>query len=56
MNRIQIRFIKDALDNLDKLNDWEQNFIDSISDKDDNCKLSSAQNKTLNKISQKIQD
>ena len=53
-NRLQIKFIKDALDNQDKLNEWEVDFINSIAEKDDNHELTEKQNATLNKISQKL--
>jgi hypothetical protein len=53
-NRIQIKFIKDALDSPEKLNEWEVDFIDSLADKDDNYELTEKQNTILNRISQKI--
>lgn len=56
MNKVQKRFIKDALDAEHKLNGWEIGFINSLADKDDDYKISDDQNEILNQISQKIQD
>ena len=53
MNRIQKRFIKDAIDDPEPLSDWEQEFIDSLAQKDDDYELSEKQNHILNRISQK---
>ena len=55
-NRVQIRFIKDALDSEEKLNDWERGFIDSLAEKDDSYILSDTQNDMLNKIQRVVQD
>ena len=61
MNRIQIQFIKDALDQEHKLSEWESEFINDLADKDEEYKkkgvdltLSSKQNEILNRISQKL--
>ena len=56
MNRVQRKFIKDALDSHEKLSDWENQFISDLADKPDDYELSEKQNKVLNRISQKIQD
>ena len=53
-NRVQIRFIKDALDSEEKLNDWERGFIDSLADKDDSYVLSDRENYKLNQLQGKI--
>ena len=53
-NRIQRKFISDALDNPDRLTDWENGFIDDLADKDDDHELSEKQNEILNRISQKL--
>lgn len=54
MNRVQIRFIKDALDQPEKLNDWENGFIDNLAEKPDDYELSDTQNKKLNEIQRKL--
>lgn len=54
MNRVQIQFIKDALDNEDLLSDWESGFINSLADNEDDYELSDKQNEILNRISQKV--
>ena len=55
-NKLQSKFIKDCLDNLDKLNEWENDFINSIADIPDNKELSVRQNHTLNKCIKKVND
>jgi len=54
MNRVQIKFIKDALDCEHALSEWEAEFINSLADKPEDYELSSKQNEILNRISQKI--
>lgn len=54
MNRIQIQFVKDALDQPENLTDWENNFVSDLADKPDDYQLSEKQNAVLNKISQKL--
>ena len=54
MNRVQIRFIKDALDNEYKLNEWEREFINNLAEKDDSHELSEKQNEVLNRIQRKV--
>lgn len=54
MNRVQIRFVKDALDQEHKLNDWENKFINDLAEKPDDYVLSDKQNDALNKIQRKL--
>ncbi len=55
MNRVQLKFIEDALDQDDKLTAWECDFVTDIADKGDDYELSEKQNEVLNRISQKLQ-
>ena len=50
----QAQTIKKAINNKDKLNDWENGFIATLSRKQDDYELSDKQVKTLNKIGQKL--
>lgn len=54
MNRVQIRFIKDALGQPEKLTEWENNFINDLADKPESYELSEKQNATPNKIQRKL--
>lgn len=54
MNRVQIRFIKDALDQPDKLSEWEWEFINNIADNEEDYQLSEKQNAILNRIQRKL--
>lgn len=54
MNGYQKKRIIEALDNPDKLTDWEYDFIDSLSNHDDDYELSEKQNSILNRISEKM--
>lgn len=54
-NKIQRKFILDALDNPEVLSDWEYDFINNLADRDDDYELSEKQNAVLNRISQKLQ-
>ena len=54
MNRVQIKIIKDALEYPELLDEWEHNFVDFISDKEDDYELSEKQSHALNAISQKL--
>lgn len=54
MNRVQIRFIKDALDQPHNLTDWENEFINNLAEKGDDYVLSDKQNAVLNKIQRKL--
>ena len=53
-NRVQIVFIKDAMEEPEKLNDWENEFIDSIAELDEKKELTAKQATILNRISQKL--
>lgn len=54
MNRVQIRFIKDALDQEHKLTEWESQFINDLAEKPDDYELSEKQNSILNRIQGKL--
>lgn len=54
MNRVQIRFIKDALDQPEKLSDWENQFISDLAEKPESYELSEKQNAVLNRIQRKL--
>jgi len=61
MNRSQAKFLEDALDMKDQLNDWEQGFLDSLNKQQQSAeesgimyRLSYKQNLMLNKIVGKI--
>lgn len=53
MNKVQIQFIKEALDQEHELNDWESQFINDLADKGDDYELSEKQNEVLNRIQRK---
>ena len=54
MNRVQQRFVKDALDQPEKLTDWEYDFINSIAEIPDDRELTERQNAILNRIQRKL--
>ena len=57
MNGYQRKRILEALDNEDKLTDWEWDFINSLANKEEersDYDLSDKQNEVLNRISQKF--
>lgn len=54
MNRVQIKFIKDALDQPENMTDWEYDFINDIAEKGDDYVLSDKQNAILNRIQSKL--
>lgn len=54
MNRIQKKFICDALDSEHMLSEWESQFINDLAERPDDYELSNKQNEVLNRISQKI--
>lgn len=54
MNRIQTKFVSDAMDYEERLTEWELQFINDLADKPENYELSDKQNSVLNRISQKI--
>lgn len=53
-NRVQIKFIEDALDQDHKLSAWECDFIESLSNLPEDKPLTDRQNEILNRISQKL--
>lgn len=54
-NRVQRQIIVDALDNQDKLSEWEYEFIQDIANYPDHRDLSPKQNTVLNRIGTKIE-
>lgn len=54
MNRIQKKFVLDALDYEERLSEWELGFINDLAEYGDDRELSEKQNTILNRISQKI--
>ena len=54
MNRIQRKFVTDAMDNEEILTAWEIEFINNIASYDDDRELTDKQNEILNRISQKV--
>lgn len=54
MNKVQIKFINDAMDNDHLLSEWEFNFINDLAQKDEDYELSEKQNAVLNRIIDKI--
>jgi len=53
MNKIQTKFVIDAIEDPSKLTDWEYDFINTLADRDEDYELSPKENKILNIISQK---
>ena len=54
MNRMQRSFLKLALQNLHKLDDWERDFVRKLSTRGDEYELSEKQNSKLNKINSRV--
>lgn len=54
MNRVQIKFVKDALDQDYKLTDWENQFINDLAEKPEGYELTEKQNAILNRIQKKL--
>ena len=54
MNKFQTRIVLDAIDQPESLSDWENEFIDSLAQKEENYVASTKQNETLNKIRHKL--
>lgn len=54
MNKIQARFIKDAMEYEDHLSEWESQFINSLAEKPDDYELTDKQNDILNRIADKV--
>lgn len=53
MDRVQRKFIKDALDCEHDLTEWEAKFINDLAEKPDDYELSDKQNEILNRIQRK---
>jgi hypothetical protein len=53
MNKVQIQFVKDALDQPEKLTPWEFDFINDLADREE-FPLSDKQNAVLNRIQRKL--
>ena len=47
MNRIQSKFVSDAMDYEERLSEWELQFINDLADKPDDYELSDKQNSPL---------
>lgn len=57
MNRVQRRFVLDALDQEHKLTEWESHFINDLAERDEqdpDRQLSDRQNEVLNRIQRKL--
>ena len=57
MNRIQRKFVIDALDQEHKLSEWESRFINDLAERDEqnpDYVLSAKQNEILNRIQRKL--
>ena len=54
MNKVQIKFIKDALDQEENLSEWEGKFINDLAEKSDRYELTKKQNEVLNRIQRKL--
>lgn len=57
MNRIQRKFVIEALDQEHKLSEWESQYINDLAERDEKSPdyaLSDRQNETLNRIQRKL--
>lgn len=54
MNRVQVKFVEDAIEKEDKLSEWEREFIDNLYHKPTDYELSEKQNQILNRITSKL--
>lgn len=54
MNKVQKRFVLEALDNEYKLSEWESQFVNDLAEKPDDYELSEKQNAVLNRIQNKV--
>lgn len=54
MNRVQKKFVLDALDQEHKLSAWESDFINDLAELPDDYELSEKQNHILNRIQGKL--
>lgn len=58
MNRIQRKFVLDALDQEHLLTEWESQFVNDLAERDEDQpdrQLTDRQNEVLNRISRKLQ-
>jgi hypothetical protein len=53
MNKVQIKFLEEALDNEEHLTEWEAGFINNLVGKEERD-LSEKQNEVLNRIQKKL--
>ncbi len=56
MNRFQQKIINDAIEDPEPLTDWEYDFVNDLAENWGDQDLSPAQNKIINRISQKYLD
>lgn len=56
MNRVQISFIKQALEYENMLSEWENRFINDLADKPETYQLTDKQNQILNRIQRKVNE
>ena len=54
MDKLQKRIILKALDNEDKLTEWEVDYVNDLADKPDDYSLSKKQNEILMRIWNKV--
>lgn len=57
MNRVQRKFVLDALGQEDKLTEWESQFINDLAERDERFpdnELTDKQNEILNRIQRKL--
>lgn len=54
MNRVQKKFVCDALDNEHLLTEWELEFLNNLVDRFDDRDLTEKQNEVLNRINTKV--
>lgn len=56
MNGLQKKIVVKALDRLDELSAWENDFVKNLADKPDKYELSEKQNHILNRIWEKLEN
>ena len=54
MNKVQEKFVCDALDQPEKLSEWEYDFLNNIAELPEWVDLSKKQNEILNRIQRKL--
>ena len=54
MNRLQQKIIEQALNDPEKLSEWEYDFINDIAEKCEDYELSEKQNSIVNRIGSKL--